>query len=365
MPGLEDFMLLKSVAEYEEQQRQERNPLFALAQGVSRGIEEERQRMKLKKTREENLATFIKNAGGEENLATNGYKIQQSYDPKNGETDIKIISKTAQEQKAEMEMLSEQNFQKDVGSGVPANELYKKYPTKVSNINDLAFSGTIPVTTQRLINSQVIENQQQIVSGQNQISGQQNIVGDEKYRVKGYDQLGRSLGTEPIPRNATQEKRDVENAELGGQSKIMIDLFNSAHKEASEMSEQFGKPGVGGRIANLNVIVAGKLGNAPAVNTFQDKIKAFASTVAKQAGEVRPTDADIERFIQAMLNLGKNDKENAINLATQLQELQNKKVNIDWATPLVQEFEKRTGTVVKIGNSGKTFDYISEYGLEQ
>ena len=60
MPGLEDFLLLKGVAEYEEQQRQEANPLFALAQGVSKGIEEGRAKMKAQKDEQDQFNRSLK-----------------------------------------------------------------------------------------------------------------------------------------------------------------------------------------------------------------------------------------------------------------------------------------------------------------
>jgi hypothetical protein len=56
MAGLQDFLLYQAV----EQQNQTKNPLFALAEGVSRGIEEGRQRMKEKKQEEEDLALQLK-----------------------------------------------------------------------------------------------------------------------------------------------------------------------------------------------------------------------------------------------------------------------------------------------------------------
>lgn len=56
MAGLQDFLLYQAV----EQQNQTKNPLFALAEGVSRGIEEGRQRMKERKQAEEDLALQLK-----------------------------------------------------------------------------------------------------------------------------------------------------------------------------------------------------------------------------------------------------------------------------------------------------------------
>lgn len=164
-------------------------------------------------------------------------------------------------------------------------------------------------------------------------------------------------------KSAAQEKRDVENKEIAGQIQNIVGLFNKARSEAegSFIGEEFGKASISGRIANRTALAQSQLGSLPAVKTFQDRIKAFATIVAKAAGEVRPTDRDIERFSNALVNLKNSDAENALQLEQILKDVQAKGQDISWAEPLVRQFESRTGqnVDVSIGDT-PTFDTPEE-----
>ncbi len=127
----------------------------------------------------------------------------------------------------------------------------------------------------------------------------------------GYDPFLRPKGYERVKKTAAQEKRDVEITELGGQISNLVGLFKRARKEAGTVPN-VGKPGLSGRVAGIATVLKGKTGYSPAVNVYQDKIKAFATIVAKAAGEVRPTDNDIKRFVNTLPTLAKNDAENKI-----------------------------------------------------
>lgn len=178
--------------------------------------------------------------------------------------------------------------------------------------------------------------------------GPSTITPTPQYQAKELDAFGRPKGFSLKEPSAAEDKRNVESRELSGQTKNIMELFNDAMIEAKGNSADVGKEGLGGRLANLSTIMAGKAGYSPNVNIFQERIKAFATVTAKQAGEQRPTDADIERFIGAMMNFKNNDKENAIQMAQQLKDLQARGSNIDWAIPIVDQYEKITGTNVKI-----------------
>ena len=147
---------------------------------------------------------------------------------------------------------------------------------------------------------------------------------------KGYDVSGRPTGYERKEKSAAQEKRDVEIKELSGQVTNLIQLYQMARKEADAVPG-VGQRGVSGRLAGKTAILKGKVGHSPAVNAFQDKIPAFATIVAKAAGEVRPTDRDIERFMGTLMTLDKNDEENAIIMQQLLQDLEAKGAGAVWS----------------------------------
>ena len=116
---------------------------------------------------------------------------------------------------------------------------------------------------------------------------------------------------ELVKPTAAQEKRNVEIKELEAGIQNIITSFREARAEASGVTN-IGKRGFKGRFAGFSAVIKGKAGFSPKVNVFQDRIKAFATTVAKAAGEVRPTDVDIERFIETLPSVRKNDEENEI-----------------------------------------------------
>jgi hypothetical protein len=146
-----------------------------------------------------------------------------------------------------------------------------------------------------------------------------------------YDQFGRPTGYERVKQTAAQEKRNVEINELEGQVKNLIDLFKKARKEAGSV-KGIGERGIPGRIAGQVVVGKGKLGYSPAVNVFQDKIKAFATIVAKAAGEVRPTDMDIRRFVETLPTLKKNDAENEIIMNQLVNDLRARGAKAVWSS---------------------------------
>jgi hypothetical protein len=134
---------------------------------------------------------------------------------------------------------------------------------------------------------------------------------------KGFDRFGRPTGYEIDKPSESANKRNIEISELEGQMKNLFALFGTAQKEAKSKVPYSGSKGIPGRIAGKIVGGMGAAGYSPNVNVYNDKRKAFATVVAKAAGEVRPTDEDIKRFMGTLFDIGKSDEENKI-LADQL-----------------------------------------------
>lgn len=115
----------------------------------------------------------------------------------------------------------------------------------------------------------------------------------------------------PKKPSAAEEKRTVEEGKLGDELGGLLSSFDRATKEASSVPG-FGAPGVMGRLAGKGASVSGKFGYLPATNVYNAQRKAFATVVAKAAGEVRPTDEDIRRFVQTLPDIEKSDAENSL-----------------------------------------------------
>lgn len=114
-------------------------------------------------------------------------------------------------------------------------------------------------------------------------------------------------------KTASQEKRDVEKTQLSDELKGLFQSFAKARTEGEEgFGEAFGARGPLGRITGKAAGVKGKIGLSPAIDVFNSKRKAFATVVAKAAGEVRPTDVDIERFVETLMSTERSDEENEL-----------------------------------------------------
>jgi hypothetical protein len=174
-----------------------------------------------------------------------------------------------------------------------------------------------------------------------------------QYEPKELDVFGNPTGYKKVEKSAAQEKRDVEISELEGQAKNLIDLFSSARKEA-ETVPGIGKQGYSGRIAGAATVAKGKLGYSPTVNVYQDKLKAFATTVAKAAGEQRPTDEDIKRFIDTMPSIAKSDEENNLLMDGLVADLQARGAKALWYEKTNTENKTSDNTTKKGQNTQAT-----------
>lgn len=163
-------------------------------------------------------------------------------------------------------------------------------------------------------------------------------VGD--FIAESLDRFGNPTGFKRVKETGAQEKRNVEINELEGQVKGLIESFAGAREEVSDI-KNIGKRGVKGRVAGLEAVVRGKFGNSPKANVFQDKLKAFATTVAKAAGEVRPTDMDIKRFIGTLPTLTKNDEENTEIIEALINDVKVRGAKAVWEEKAKQEVSSK------------------------
>lgn len=156
------------------------------------------------------------------------------------------------------------------------------------------------------------------------------IIGGVEMEPTGADEFGNVKGYQPVKPSAAQDKRNVEMGELEGQIKNLISSFREAQKESKSVPFA-GEQGIAGRIGSQAAIAKGKLGYSSSLNVYQDRIKAFSTTVAKAAGEVRPTDEDIKRFIKTLPTISKNDKENEIVINGLVNDLRARGAKAVWA----------------------------------
>ena len=112
--------------------------------------------------------------------------------------------------------------------------------------------------------------------------------------------------------SAAESKRLVEEGKLADELGGLLSSFTRAKEEGIAGFPAFGTKGIGGRISGKVAGISGKMGYSPAINVYNAQRKAFATVVAKAAGEVRPTDEDIKRFLETLPDTAKSDEENAL-----------------------------------------------------
>ncbi|HDY68902.1 MAG TPA: hypothetical protein ENH85_14065 [Candidatus Scalindua sp.] len=158
-------------------------------------------------------------------------------------------------------------------------------------------------------------------------------------------------------KSAAQEKREVEAAELSQGLEGLLTSFNRATAEA----EKGGTPLVGergplGRIGGFLLGKKASIGASPAVKVFVDQRKAFATTVAKAAGEVRPTDVDIERFVATLPDpTTKTAEENALLVQDIKAKVQQGAKR--WWEEASSKSEKTTSLTTSVTPSGVSFTF--------
>ena len=156
-----------------------------------------------------------------------------------------------------------------------------------------------------------------------------------------------SVGGLNIPvvpkKTAAQEKREVEQRKLSTELSGLLESFDRAIAEGRETVPFFGTRGIAGRLAGQYASLRGRAGVSPAIDVFNAQRKAFATTVAKAAGEVRPTDEDIRRFVETLPSPNRTDEENALIVADIQRKIQEGKIEELWsggAIPTPQQTKK-------------------------
>jgi len=150
-------------------------------------------------------------------------------------------------------------------------------------------------------------------------------------------------------KTASQEKRDVEETKLSDELSGLFESFSRAREEGKEaFGESFGAEGIRGRLTGKVAGVKGKLGYSPAIDVYNSKRKAFATVVAKAAGEVRPTDVDIKRFVETLMSTERTDEENELIMQDLL-----RKVESGDREGLSNLWENATGRSIKLPQEDK------------
>lgn len=138
-------------------------------------------------------------------------------------------------------------------------------------------------------------------------------VSGKKYKLPG------KVDKKEVKPSAAAEKRAVEEQKLSDELGGLLKSFERARTEGRGAVKGFGASGIPGRLAGFGAKISGKAGYLPATNVYNAQRKAFATVVAKAAGEVRPTDEDIKRFVETLPDTSKSDEENAL-LISDIQE---------------------------------------------
>lgn len=353
--SLQEFFLMRAAQEHQNALNSDNTGIVlqSLAQGVAQGIQAEQQRVQAERDAERKSKMAIEQyramtRGG---TTIGGGTLIPKLTMKDGAFELSASTPSESEMKSQFELDNEQSFIKDVQSGVSADTLYTRYPGKTSDIDNLRKAGAIRSADVQI---ESVSGKPITISEKGGATAATDANGKALELIpSGYDELGRIKGWDVVKPSQSQQNRDVETRELSAQIENLTDLFVRARREASSV-EGFGKPGPEGRVANVEAIIRGKAGLSPTVNVFTDRLPAFATLTAKAAGEVRPTDEDIRRFSKALMNLGMNDAENAIQLEQVIKDVRSKGHSVLWAEPIIKAFEQETGVKVNIDFGTKT-----------
>jgi hypothetical protein len=158
----------------------------------------------------------------------------------------------------------------------------------------------------------------------------------ENMEIVGYDQKGQPMvrKTQPTPFEKEQGKisgKAAAEAQLVlGKANILTDLFDQARNEAKLAFPDIGRTDLRGKTSGFIAKQMGRINKLPTVIAYQARKKAFATTIAKAAGEVRPTDEDIKRFMESLPDLSLPDETNDILLNTMYSELDSQGAKNVW-----------------------------------
>jgi len=305
------------------------NMMNALFQNVADGLATQQQQMREQKMAEQKNKQSIEmfEKFGKTDSDAVGTLIPSLKMKEDGSFEMTAKSATPAEQKSRYDLGIEQGFVKDVQEGIDANTLRLRYPSKSSDIDQLQRAGT--VRSGGIKDTVKIDGQMTDVTPDSTVEGE-IISGGVKFVPKGYDDLGRVTGYERIDASESEKKRSLEVTELDASIKNLVNSFALANKEAKQVDNQ-GTRGIEGRIAGKIATIKGMVGDSPAVNVYRKRTKAFATTVAKAAGEVRPTDEDIRRFVATLMSTELSDEENQLLMEGLVADLRARGAKAVWA----------------------------------
>lgn len=129
--------------------------------------------------------------------------------------------------------------------------------------------------------------------------------------------------------SATERAKGAEQEMFGGRIEMMTDLFDKAYpftREATAlkpMEEMFGDSAMYDKAIGAEVGARKMFGAYPKtpvegepgwsdVMAYEDMSEGFLTTLAKQAGEQRPTNQDISRFKKSLMSFGNDPRRNEI-----------------------------------------------------
>lgn len=151
-------------------------------------------------------------------------------------------------------------------------------------------------------------------------------------------------------------KQKAEGESLMEPTQLIGNLYNEALGEVSSKIPNVGASGFEGIYSRLKAKGGKVLGDFPKLKAFEDGIKAYATDYAKGAGEARPTDEDIKRFLDTLPTVtGVTDttESNSTKMRNQLLKLKARGVSYKWA----EDVANQLGVDLKfdIKHKGKTY----------
>jgi len=143
--------------------------------------------------------------------------------------------------------------------------------------------------------------------------------------------------------------------------KAIVDDYKVAVDEIKAKAPDALKTGFEGYMGRVGL----KFGSSQFIDEFPrtaalvDNIKADATSIAKAAGEQRPTDQDIERFIAILLNPSSRSLQtNMAKLESLSKRWKGQGLNTDWTKPYLDYLgtvnKEVSGKKIKIGNEEVT-----------
>ena len=225
------------------------------------------------------------------------------------------------------------------GMSMQDGQLIEQKPGLLAGLLSMVFSGrpntAANLDMNKLLQASQIQRQQQL-SQPSEGFNFQNMQVPEGFEVVGYDQKGQPMVRKKEVTASEKASGKVsgtaaaESQLVLGKANILLDLFNDARSEAQSLFPNIGKEALSGKTSGFYAKQMGRVNKLPKVIAYQAKRKTFATTIAKAAGEVRPTDEDIRRFMEALPDISLPDETNEILLRSMYQELESQGAKNVW-----------------------------------